>query len=188
MKNITCSTNDGTILFSVNTYQPSKPSFNLDRNVITIKSHVNPIQTPNPPSYPINNENSLLPLSSPYNSSDLYMNPNNINPESIKNTSTGYNDLKTILVKSSKTYTYPANTIDPPQTGGDALSYDVLENAMTKAEFQQANLQGWGWNSRFSGNLYPSYNVATIVDAEDTDDSSYNGYYFIIGMSYIKIN
>lgn len=187
MKKITFCQNDGTILVDVNTYVDSVPSLNYNKNVITISNKFNPVQSSS--SIPNTNNNSDFPLANPFNTLDLWVNPNNIDPTSIKTTTPGYNINVTVSVNSAKNYHFPADEIDPPITGGNPISYKVLDNCMSRSEFQQANIQGWGWCSRQLGNKFsPSYNVATLIDAMDTNTNNNNGYYFLVSLSFVKIN
>ena len=183
IKRATVMASDGEILCDVITYMPSIPQFNYDRNVFYWNSWYNLINTPQPPVYPIDAINSNIPSSIPFMNSDLIFNSNFINPSTIATSSKGMElSEQHVIVQSDRTYTFPADTINPPPTGGNAVTYAVYPNIGGRTEMVQAVTQGWGWASRKSS-VYqqkPGYYVANFIRGID-------GYAITIRIAYIKI-
>lgn len=182
LKRITVLANDGQALVDVFTYVPSVPEMNLDRNVIYMNSWYNMLKTPTPPVYPINSINSDVPSSIPYMNSDMLLNANFVDPTSMTTTSKGVQiQEQPILVESTRTYTYPANVVNPPPTFGTGETYTIFPNVGNTKEVVQATIQRWGWASRKSGRYnLPSYFVASFIEGVD-------GYGLVVRMAYVKM-
>lgn len=177
IKKITILSSDGSAIVDVTTYTPQ---FNLDRNVIFLNTQFNILQTPAPPVYPIFQVNADVPTSIPFINSSLTLNGNFIDPTAITTTSKGIQlNEQAILVESTRTFTYPANVIDPPPTFGVGSVFTSLPNLGSAKEVEQATLQGWGWATRRE-NQFPTYTVANF-------NAGVDGYSIVIRLSYVRV-
>lgn len=176
----TIMASDGEVIVDVVTYTDQ---FNYDRNIIYMNSWYNLINTPNPPNYPIDAINTSIPSTLPFMNADLLFNGNMVNPATIATTSKGMElSEQHVIVQSARTFTYPANTANPPPSMGNAVSYSVYPNIGGRKEMVQATVQGWGWASRHSS-VYaqkPGYYVANYNEGKD-------GYSLVLRIAYMKI-
>ena len=187
IKRVTIITTDGNVIVDVNTYIDDMEGvllgLNNDTNMCCMNLHVNVIdKQTNPLQTPIYDVNSHIPSSNPYITTDLYFNTNNINPSGISQNPPGLKRVdEYIRLSSNRTYTYPADEINPTPTGGTAVEFINMINHGVRKEVQMAIIQDWGWASRRSGSFYqlPCYFVANNIQQKD-------GYSLVLRVGYIK--
>jgi len=187
VKRATIIATDGEVFVDVITYKDDPQGIalglNNDRNIGYMNFYNNIVNTPsNPLNLPIYQVNSKLPTSSPYLSQDLFWNPNNININSLSTVPKGLKmPEQHVVFISNRTYTYPADEVNPPVTGGTATAYQLYPNIGGRKEIVQAVTQGWGWCGRRSSvyNNLPGYYVANNVIQKD-------GYSLVLRIVYLR--
>jgi hypothetical protein len=187
VKRATIISTDGNVIIDVTTYKDDTPAIlsnlNLDTNVINMKTYHNILDKPQNTLNPVNYfDNSSLPKSSPYLTQDFYFNSNNIDPKRLSQNNPGLVSHEiNVLVFSDKTYTYPADEINPLPTGGTGTRFQTIINHGVREEIQQARIQDYGWASRRSStlNLLPNYYLAHNTNLGD-------GYSLVLRVSYVK--
>jgi hypothetical protein len=187
IKRVTMISTDGDVIFDVTTYKDDDEGISLglnkDTNIIYMSTNNNILDKPqNDLHQPIYNDNMIFPKTNLFLTPDIYFNVNNIDPKLLAISSSGLKLGETIVIcGSNRTYTYPANEINPQPNGGVADSFNRIVNHGVRKEIQQARIQDWGYASRRSGTLnsLPSYYLAHNVNLGD-------GFSFILRISYAR--
>jgi len=179
---------DGNVIVDVNTYKDDPEGIanglNKDKNVINMSTYHNILDKPqNPLNQPIYSDNLSFPKTNLFLTQDMYFNSNNIDPKALATLTPG---LKTseinVLFFSNRTYTYPADEINPSPTGGVASNFQIVSNHGVREEIQEARIQDWGYASRRSPTLnqLPAYYVAHHTNLDN------DGYSITLRVSYVK--
>jgi hypothetical protein len=179
--------NDGGVVYDLTTYKDDPAGvlqrLNKDTNVINMRTFQNIAdESENVLNQPVYNDNMSFPKNNFFLNTDMYFNSNNINPKQLALSAKGLRSHElNVMFFSDKTYTYPANEINPPPTSGIADSFTQQINHGVRKEIQQARLQDWGYASRRSStiNLLPNYYVAHNTELKD-------GYSLVLRVSYVK--